>query len=814
MKLLTLPIIVLALFLNTINSFGQSTYSISGKVVNEQKEPLNFISISLLNLKDSTLVKTALSDKQGEYRFTPSKPGTYLIMANSVGFSKTYSGPLQLDSAHNSINLPALVLVGESKTLKAVTITAQKPFIERKADRLVVNVESSASSAGNTALEVLQKSPGVSIDKDDNISMNGKNSVLIMIDGKPTYMSSADVANMLRSMQSNQIETIELITNPSAKYDAAGNAGIINIKTKRNKNLGFNGTINAGTGYGKTSKYNTGTNLNFRKGKINVFGNYNYSNNGNISRFNLNRLVTDDNEITSFTQNNGWDGRRFNNSYKAGIDFFATKKTTLGVMINGYNNSVDEDASSGTGIRYLSANSTFKPEEAINVDGRNNQRYVNTAFNFNAKTSLDTSGREITFDADYSTYNGKMDEFRDNFYSRNNITSRPVKSIHNLAPADINIVSAKLDYTHPFSKTLKMEAGLKSSFVRTDNNFRFDTLRNDAWITDGGRSNHFIYDENINAAYLNLNKQFKKTTIQIGLRAEQTYSKGNSKTQDSVIKRDYLNYFPSASVSQKLGKDHQVGLSFSRRIDRPNYNNLNPFIYILDDYTYEQGNPYLRPQFTNSTDLSYTFKSVYTLTFNYSKTNNVIAQITEQNDETKITLAQERNLSSQTVYSVNLYTPIQIAKWWKINNNTQVFNMGFKSDLLGSQLDVNQTVFQINSDNQFTINKKTSAELSFWYMSPLRYSIFQINNTPAFNLGLKRSFYKDKMNLRANINDIFNMRENRGKTSYANMNLNFNNKWESRVFNLSVSYKFGNSNIKPERNRNTGLDAEANRMKN
>ncbi|WP_207421276.1 TonB-dependent receptor [Desertivirga brevis] len=814
MKLLSLPIITITLLLITFKSFGQITYSISGKVVNEQNVPLDYISVSLLNKKDSSLVKTILSDEQGGYRFAPSAQGSYLIMANSVGLAKTYSSPVTIDSAQKSIVIPALVLVKESKTLKAVTITAQKPFIERKADRLVVNVEASPSSAGNTALEVLQKSPGVSIDKDDNISMNGKNSVLIMIDGKPTYMSSADVANMLRSMQSNQIETIELITNPSAKYDAAGNAGIINIKTKRNKNLGFNGTFNAGTGYGKTSKYNTGTNLNFRKNKINVFGNYNYSNNGNISRFNLIRVVEESNEVTHFNQNNGWDGRRSNNSYKAGIDFFATKKTTLGLMINGYDNSVDEDAISGTDISFISPSSVFKPAESINVNGRNNQRYTNSAFNFNAKTTIDTNGREITFDADYSTYKGKLDEFRDNFYSRTNATSRPVKSIHNLAPADINIVSAKIDYTHPFSKTLRLEAGLKSSYVRTDNNFRFDTLQNNIWITDRGRSNHFIYDENINAAYFNLNKQFKKTTVQIGLRAEQTYSKGNSITQDSVIERDYLNYFPSASISQKLGKDHQVGLSFSRRIDRPNYNNLNPFIYILDDYTYEQGNPYLRPQFTNSTDLSYTFKSVYTLTLNYSRTNNVIAQITEQDDKTKITLAQERNLSSQTVYSVNFFTPIQVAKWWKINNNTQVFNMGFKSALLGSQLDVNQTVFQINSDNQFTINKKTSADLSFWYMSPLRYSIFEINNTPAFNVGLKRSFNKDKMSLRANVNDIFNMRENRGKTNYANMNLNFSNKWESRVFNLSLSYKFGNSNIKPERNRNTGLDAEANRMKN
>jgi len=802
--------LLLFIFISSVNmALGQTLYVVTGKIVNDKNEIQDFVTVNLLSARDSSLLKTALSDKSGSYKFLNVQAGNYLISASTIGHKKAYSKPFELNAENSTISVPQLVLAKESKAIKEVTVTAQKQFIERKADKLIVNVEASASSAGNTALEVLQKAPGVSVDKDDNISMNGKNSVLIMIDGKPTYMSNADVANMLRSMQSNQIETIELITNPSAKYDASGNAGIINIKTKRNKALGFNGSFSAGTGYGKTSKYNTGTNLNLRKGKLNVFGNYNYSNNGNISRFFLNRTVTFQDDVTHFAQNNSWDGRRSNNSYKAGLDFFVSKKTTLGILVNGYNNEVSEDAFSGTNM----SNISFSPIGSINVDGRNTQRYVNTAFNFNAKTAIDTNGRELTFDADYSFYNGKLDEFRDNFY-RQTSPEKPAKFIHNVAPADINIVSTKLDYTHPFSKTLKLEAGLKSSFVKTDNNLQFDSLKNNSWISDAGRSNHFIYNENINAAYLNLNKQFKTTTVQFGIRAEQTTSKGNSVTRDSIIKKEYLNFFPSASISQKLGKDHQLGLTFSRRIDRPNYDNLNPFIYVLDDYTYQQGNPYLRPQFTNSTDLSYTFKSKYTLTLNYSRTNQVMTTITEQNDETKITYAQDRNLSHQTIYSLNLYTPFTFAKWWKLNNNFQMFNMGFKSELFGQLLDVHQTVFQVNADNQFTINKATSAELSFWYMSPLMYGMFQIKNTPAFNLGFKRTLMKDKMNLRLSVNDIFNMRKNQGSVNYANMNLNFNNKWESRVANLSLTYRFGSNKVSPERNRKTSLESEANRMKN
>ena len=622
-------------------------------------------------------------------------------------------------------------------------------------------------------------------------------------------MSNEDLAIMLRGMQSSQIETIELITNPSAKYDAAGQAGIINIKTKRGKKAGFNGSATLGSGYGRTSKYNGSTNLNFRKGKVNVFGNYNYSNNGNISDFELNRKVDTNNVVTNFGQNNGWNARRDNNGYKAGMDFFASKNTTLGFLINGYNNSVNERSNSGT----LIFNQLSKVDSSIDVRGRNSQHYSNSAYNFNFKTSFDTLGKELSFDADYSKYNGRMDEFRDSYYINFKNNQGP-EFINNLAPAEIEVRSTKLDYAHPFNKTLKFETGLKSSWVTTDNNLRFSTLVNSTWANDTGRSNHFIYKENINAGYLNFNKQFKTTSVQIGLRAEHTNSNGNSLTKNKVVKRDYIEFFPSISLSQKLGKDHQLGTSVSRRIDRPSYDNLNPFVQILDKYTSAQGNPYLNPQFTRSAELSYTYKGKATATLSYSKTNDVMTEITEQDDATSKTFVQQRNIENQTIYSLNIFAPIPVRKWWAMNTNVQVFNMGFKADVFGERLDVKQTVFQVNNDNQFTLSKTVGAELSFWYMSPLQYGIFQIRNSPFVNIGFKKSFSNNKINTKLNLNDVFNSMQNRGKTKYANMDFNFNNKWESRVVNFSVSYRFGSNDVKPERNRKTGLESEAGRMKN
>ena len=364
----------LTIFFSSADLQAQTKVILSGQVIDEKQKPVEFAAVSLLKA-DSVVLKSTITDSLGRYSFEVSESGNFSISISAVGYKKG-SGKATISGDQANFDVPAIILAPDSKRLNEVTITSKKPFIERRADKLIVNVEGSAVAVGNTALEVLKKAPGVSLDKDDNISMNGKSSVLVMLDGKPTYMSNADLANMLRSMQSTQIETIELITNPSAKYDAAGNGGIINIKTKRNKNLGFNGNVSLGSGYGRTSKYNGSGNLNFRQGKLNLFGSYNYSNNGNKNIFELQRKVVDGSVITNFDQNNSWDARRENNGFKAGVDFFATKKTTFGILINGYNNSVDENSASGTAIFHLPTSI----DSAIDVTGRNKQHFKNTAF--------------------------------------------------------------------------------------------------------------------------------------------------------------------------------------------------------------------------------------------------------------------------------------------------------------------------------------------------------------------------------------------------------------------------------------------------
>lgn len=783
---------------------------ITGAIIDDQAKALDFATIILLRASDSTMVKTTMTDLTGKYLFENIAAGDYRVQATMVGYKKVSSKPFHLSAASPVIAVEQLQTSLDSKNLKEVSIVAQRPFIERKMDKLIMNVENSSVSAGSTAMEVLEKAPGVTVDKDDNISMKGKQGVLIMLDGKQTYMSSADVANMLRNMQSNQIETIELITSPSAKYDASGTSGIINIKTKKNKNYGLNGTLTAGTGYGQTSKYNGGTTLNYRKNKINLFGNYNLSDNGRLNNLDLFRTVTYKDTVTRFAQLNNMNNRRNSNSFKTGADYFINKNHTVGLLVNGYFNQNTELANNST-----SRNNNFNQSEDIRVTGNNKEKYQNVAYNFNYKGTLDTSGKELSVDLDYSDYQGNHDELRDNRYTATNIDPRNALYVKNYSPSEINVKSVKIDYTHPINKTTKLETGIKSSIVKTDNDLLLAKSADGInWTPDPEYTNRFLYDENVNAAYVNFSTEYKKLGIQLGLRAENTHSTGNSITKNELVDRKYLEFFPSVALSRTLDKNNQLGFSYSRRIDRPGYDDLNPFMNFLDEYTFQKGNPYLNPQFTSSFDISHTYKGGITTSLNYSHTVDVMTFVTEQEDETLKTYATQRNLDEQNIYGLNVYAPVPVNKWWNINNNIQVFHMGFKSKSDEGDLNAGQVAVTYNMDHSITIDKTFTAQLTAQYQSPLQYGIFKVGSQLVWNAGLKKSFMNKKMNLSLNMNDIFNTRRQNISTTYQNMDLRFTEKGESQIGRLSLSYRFGKNEVKAARRRSTGVEDEANRMKN
>jgi iron complex outermembrane receptor protein len=786
-----------------------STGKITGSLITETGKPADYATVSLLRAKDSSMVKSSLSNEAGKFVIERVSVGTYLLKATIIGYNKTVSGPVNV-TANSVVNVPVLILVPATNNLKAVSIVATKPLIERKIDRTVINVENSVLAAGNSAMEILERAPGVTIDKDDNISLKGKQGVTVMLDGKLTYLSSAQLANLLRSTDGNTIQTIEIITNPSAKYDAAGNSGIINIKLKKNKSVGTNGSMAATGGYGQNHKASTSLNMNHKNGGLNIFGNYSYTNNKRPQDINLNRIVNQKNKITYFDESTDMLGSRNSHNYKLGADYDLSKTNTLGVQVTGYNSAFNAN----------SFNNTLISPDKINTSAVTTtanwaiERYNNIAANINNRIVLDTAGKELSMDADYSHfYNKQSNNYINNYFLADGITLRTNSLLRNSLPSKINIGTFKADYTNPIGKTMKLEAGMKFSYVGTDNDLRTDSILNNTWVTDAGRTNLYKYTENINAGYLNFSKTWKKTSLQAGLRAEQTNSKGDSRDVNNVTtinKRNYLSWFPSVFINQELSDKHTLGINYSRRIDRPSYDDLNSFQQILNAYTYQQGNPNLKPQYTNSYELSYTYNKKYNATLGYSLTTDVMVEVPEQlGVNTYIT---RDNLAEQINYSLNINAPFTITKWWSMNNNITGFYLGFKTNSTKLTLNNGQFAGNGNSINTFILSKTVKMEGTFNYQSPLTYGLFQIRSQYSFDAGISRSFAEKKATLKFSVSDVFNTRQQNLSVRQDNINFDVFQKNETRVARLTFTYNFGNSKIQARRHQ-SGADDEKSRVK-
>ncbi|MFT4033334.1 MAG: outer membrane beta-barrel protein [Siphonobacter sp.] len=783
--------------------------TVTGKVTDVSGKVVEFATIMVLKSADSTLAKGGLADANGEFEMEGLAAGKYLVAITQVGYQKKYTAPFFLNAENPNVNLKALIMAPASQELKEVRVAAAKPFIEQQIDKTVVNVENSIVAAGNNALEVLERAPGVTVDKDGNISLKGKAEVRVMIDGKPTYLSNEDLANLLRNTQANQLEKIEIMTNPSAKYDAAGNAGIINIRTKKNQNVGLNGSASIGVGYGLNPKGNASLNLNFRQNKWNMFGNYSGGARKNWRDQNLTRKFRTGDEITAlFDQNSDNITRNHNNNIKVGADYFASKKTTLGVLAN-----VNTGSWGSTGDNITKIYEGTSTLEKITTTGQDfKNTWTSVTANTNLKHTFDSTGRELTADLDYARYDNRSNQ---NYAIT---TVNPAGVNLDIPRFDVgktvgivNIYSAKVDYTLPLTKVAKLEMGLKTAYVKTDNNMRFTIQQGEQPELDSGRTNQFIYQETINAAYLNYSTQIRKTSIQVGLRGEQTVMRGNQVTSDTSFRRVYLNVFPTVFVRQELNRNNTVGFNYSYRIDRPNYEDLNPFLYFLDLYTYQRGNPYLKPQFTHLGEVTHTFKGTITTTLNYSRSNGIITEVLRQDDNTKVTYVNKENFGFRENYGVAVSASIPITKKWMSINYLNVSHNRYVGMLNGGEYDGRIITAMLNTQNQFTLPKNWSAEISGFYMSGFLEGTIKGKPMWQVSVGLQKQFWEKKASLKLSVRDIFWSQQFRGGFVFGNIDMQIRNKWENRVANLTFSYRFGSSKIQAARRRSTGLESEAGR---
>jgi iron complex outermembrane receptor protein len=790
----------------TALSLHVTAQQVTGNVKDADGNPLSGATVTLL--RDSAIVKLGVTNAKGFYTFSSVKPGTYRVRSSFIGYKNSVSAPFAV--AADAVKVPDQQLVKAGGQLKEVALTSQKPIVEVKADKMIVNVEGTINSVGSDALELLRRSPAVTIDKDDNISMSGKNGVQVYIDGRQTPLAGQDLANYLKSLQSSNIEAIELITNPSAKYDAAGNAGIINIRLKKNKSFGTNGSVNAGFNEGITPKYNAGFTINYRNKKINLFGNYGYNKSSNDARLNLDRTVAD----TNFSQKGAISFKNKSHNFKGGADYFIDKKNTLGVIVNGTFADPRVNNYGYTTITYVPTN---RVDRVLIANNTNALKRHNVNFNLNY-SYINPNGKNLTLNADHGTYKLSSDQYQPNYYydpSGQNFKNSEIYEL--IAPTTININSFKADWEQNYAKG-KLGIGGKTAFIKTNNDFQFYDVTPSGNQFNKDNSNTFAYKENINAGYVNYNRQFKGLMIQAGVRIENTTTEGNSigltknagvyTKFDSTFKRDYTDVFPSGAITFNKNPKSQLNFTYSRRIDRPAYQDLNPFEFRLDAYTYMKGNINLRPQYTNSFGVTHTYMYKLNTTLNYSHIKDLFVQLPDVANVSRAVLSK-KNLATQDIVSLNISYPYQHKSYSLFANMNGNYSK-YKADLgPNRKIDLDAVGASLFMQNTLKFAKTFTAELSGFYNSPTIYQgSFKAKALWNIDAGLQKQVMKGRGTLKASVSDVFNSLKFRGHTEFAGQVASFTQKGETRMLKLNFVYRFGSNQVKGARQRALGAEEE------
>jgi len=796
---------------------SQTINKISGRVTDSLAKPIESVIISLLKSKDSSLVKTSFSDQNGDFEFNDIKADSFLVSIFYLNFKNYLSGLIVYPQGTTDLKLPVIQLKENLENqLSEVTVSTKIPFVQRKIDRTIINPEALISNAAGNALDVLAKSPGVMVGDNGLIKLKGKSGVIILIDNKPTYLTGSELENYLKSIPSSSIKQIELMTNPPAQYDAAGNSGIINIITKRTKLKGINGGFSLNYSQGRYPKTNNNLNLNFSNKKLSIFSNLSYGYYQGFHDLTISRQYKNDDLTTKsiFTQNTYIKPTNQSYAAKLGFDYYLTEKTSIGVSTKAlYNTSTETKYNYA---QFLNPDQTLS--STIIADNSESDIFKNGTFNLNFRHKFDTTEKTLTADLDYVTYSTILKQnFINNVYLPNGTTIYNDNQSGSL-PSNIIIYAFKSDYTQPLSKNGKLDFGLKTSYTQTDNDAVYLITQNNFTQNNYNLSNHFKYDEMINASYLNFSKSLKRLQIQSGLRFESTVLNGkqlgNPKKEASSFSRSYNNLFPTLYFSYQLdtSSTNLISLSYGKRVNRPFYKDLNPFSSPLDKYTFYEGNPYLKPTFAHNLSLSYSYKQLFTTTISYNNTKDQIQETIEINNG--IYYSRPGNIGSSVQYNISIEGSLPIKKILTINLYSEVMYSEFKSKLYTETLNSSGTYWYINVNNSFQLAKGVSAELSGEYITNFIDSQFSFGDFGHINIGLQKKVLNDLGTIKFSVNDLLFTDRVRGRINNLYLtDANWYGPRDTRIVSLTFSYRFG-KNLNSKSKHTTGSsDAEQNRVK-
>jgi len=782
------------LTLITLFSFAQTT-TISGVVtgVEEGKsENLAFVSVSIHAMKDSLVLKAAASDNGGAFSLEVESTDSVLVYFNIIGFKPIW----KKIAASASVSLGTVQLARTSAVTSEMEFVAKKPLVQVQADKTIFNVEGTANAIGLNALELLRRAPGVVIDNNNNISVKGKSGITVYIDGRISPLQGSQLSDFLKSTPSSSIEKIEIITNPSARFDAAGTAGILNIVMKKNSNYGQNATFGLGYGNQIYGKINGSFTYNRRKGKTNVYATYgnNFSEDWGYMRF------YKEQNGTFFDQNSYTYSKNKSHYGKAGIDISINDKNTIGFSVNGNlsNDLWDSHGSTPIGSIAPGAGVDSTLEANSTNDGYRNNYGANANYQWKGSNE-----KELNVDANYGLYDIDNGNFQPNRYlgSYGNLLNE--RNYQNNTATQIDIAIVRADYSFNWKK-IKWEAGLKGTQVNTNNKLDFFNVVGNNLEVDSNLTNKFDYKERVLAAYANASGKYKKFGWQVGVRAENTKSNGElfALTPQSLSKVDrlYTNLFPSAAITFNHKETSTFNLTYSRRIDRPSYQSLNPFESRLDELSYSRGNAFLQPQYTDALELSHTLFYMITSSLGYSKTNGFFTEITDTTEFSR-SYIETRNLGYRENITFNIGSPIEFTKWWEGFLNFGVYNVHNRAVFKGGNtIDLRATSYNIFMQNTFKFNKTNSFELSGFYNGPSVWGgTFRNKPMGGLDVAFQKSFLDDKFVLRLAYGDILRTMRWRGISQYAGLYMDASGLWESRVARINLTWKIGNQKLKEKK---------------